>query len=87
LADTRQVRLGLKLFCARRGLTYYRWSEMRSMSERAFDRVGSDYIGRQGSLYSCKVVGEINEIFVLHRVDDFRHLRVIPSPRIVLISA
>src|SRR5262245_47993638 len=39
------------------------------------------------SLHSCKEVGEIDEIFVLHRIDDFRHLRVVPSPRIVLVSA
>ena len=39
------------------------------------------------SFHSCKEVGEIDEIFVLHRIDDFRHLRVVPSPRIVLVSA
>ncbi len=41
----------------------------------------------KGSLHSCEEIGENDEIFVLHRIDDFRHLRVVAPPRVVLVRA
>ena len=39
------------------------------------------------SFGTCKEIREIDEIFVLHRIDDFRHLRVVAPARIVLVGA
>src|SRR5258708_40186841 len=43
-------------------------------------------IANQESLQPRKEVGEIDEVLVLHRVDDLGHLRVVAVPRIVLVS-
>src|SRR3981081_160108 len=41
----------------------------------------------QASLRPGQEISEVDELLVLHGVDDFRHLRVIAAARIVLVAA
>src|SRR5262245_43084404 len=40
-----------------------------------------------GSLVHARKIGKLDEIFILHGIHNYRHLRVVASPRVILVSA